>query len=508
MVEEDFMSIQAIALLVTIATTAIFTLLGVLYVSKQKMSLEAYVSSRNFFDTKTTIATMVASAMGAWILFSPEEAGSAFGGITAILGYCVASAAAVALFIVVGPRLRQLMPQGHSLTEYARYRYGAAMYWLTEAVMVFYMVVYLTAELTAIAKALNLIADVPLGVTALVVITSVFIYTTYGGIRVTFFTDTLQFLVIVPLLVICFGAIVASAGGMGPILETVGQKHPELLSFGNVDGWKFGATLIIAIVAAEFFNQGNWQRVYACKSDRVVRRAFAGATILVLPIIFLAGVLGIVATKFGHSGDTSLFLLLKSLAAPQGVLILVMILALALVMSTLDTLLNAIAAVFTVDIVRIFPQVQTQQILTYSRWLSVLVGIPSIWIASQGYSVLYLFLVADMVCAGVLFPVLWGLYSRRTSSLNALVSSIVGITLGTLYFQRPDFSPLVPIPGGGDLLVSFGMALGSSMVMVLGWNAIVTQFGKPDLFDFKRLQSDVSAYEDEPMADLTSVPRS
>jgi Na+/proline symporter len=74
------MSMGAIALLVTVVTTAIFTLIGVLYASRQAIDLESYMVNRNQIGSWTATATIVASAMGAWILFGPPEAGSLFGG--------------------------------------------------------------------------------------------------------------------------------------------------------------------------------------------------------------------------------------------------------------------------------------------------------------------------------------------------------------------------------------------------------------------------------------------
>ncbi len=499
------MSMGAVAVLVTVATAAVFTLLAVLYVSRQQLSLEEYTTSRNQFGVRATTATMVASAMGAWILFSPPEAGSAFGGVSAILGYGIASALAVASFAILGPRLRRLMPKGHSLTEYARHRYGWPMYWLTEGVMVLYMFVYLAAELTAIAKALQLLADVPLGITALVIITAVFIYTTYGGLQATIYTDRLQFFVIVPLLLLAFVAAVVGLGGWESATAPVIAAAPEVANLGNGDGIRFGWTLVIAIVAAELFNQGNWQRVYACKSDRVLRKAFLGSAFLfILPMVILAGLLGVFAVQFGIAGDTAFFALLQQLAVPGWLLAIVMVLAVALVMSSMDTLLNGIASLFTLDLVHLktglIPRFNPQQVLTLSRVLTVLVGLPAVWIAAQGYSVLYIFLIADLICAGVVFPVLYGLYSRHVSGLNALVSSLIGIVVGVLFFPKPDFSPLIAgLPGAGDLLVSFAAALIASVVSCLGWEAIAPFLSKPGSryrFDFQRLQDDVQGYED------------
>ena len=89
------------------------------------------------------------------------------------------------------------------------------------------------------------------------------------------------------------------------------------------------------------------------------------------------------------SGPTAFFELLQSLAIPGWLLWAVIGLALALVMSSLDTMLNGISSVFTADLLKLTNQ--PDKVLQISRWLTVAVGIPAIAIASQGYSVLYLF---------------------------------------------------------------------------------------------------------------------
>ncbi len=441
--------------------------------------LEDYMVSRNQVGGGVAFATITASALGAWILFSPPEAGSAFGGITAILGYCLGSAIAIFLFVFVGPRLRQIMPWGHSLNEYVRHRFrqgstgdnplGLAMYWLTVGVMLLYMFVYLAAELTAIAQALQLVIDLPLLTTSLAVITFVFLYTAYGGLKATILTDAVQFVLIVPLLLICFGATVAAMGGLSAAFEPVSTDTPALLSLNNLEGLRFGATLVIAVVAAELFNQGNWQRVYACRDDVTVKRSFLGSSLVILPLIFVAGLLGVMAAGVGISGPTAFFELLQSLSIPVWLLWSVVLLALALVMSSLDTLLNGIASVFTADLLKITNQ--PNRVLLISRLLMVVVGLPAVAIASQGYSVLYLFFIADLLCAALLFPVIFSLYNRYQTAANAFVSSLVGIGIGFLFFPKPDFSPLFNIPGGGDLLNSFAAALVTSTAITLLWNA-------------------------------------
>jgi len=94
--------------------------------------------------------------------------------------------------------------------------------------------------------------------------------------------------------------------------------------------------------------------------------------------------------------------------------------------------------------------------------------IPAVIIASQGYSVLYLFLIADMVCCAILFPVFFGLYSSKFNGNDAVISMITGLILGTLLFPKPDWTPLVSwIPYSGELFASFYISFLSSTLISL-----------------------------------------
>ncbi|PSB55626.1 Na+/proline symporter, partial [filamentous cyanobacterium CCP1] len=342
-----------------------------------------------------------------------------------------------------------------------------------------------------------IMADVPLGWTALVVITAVFVYTTYGGLGTTIFTDAIQFVVIVPLLLLCLVVAVVGLGGLGAALQPLQQSAPELLSLNNLPGIKFGATLVIAVLAAEMFNQGNWQRIYACRTDRIVKRSFLLSFLAILPMLFIAGFLGILAMNFGFNDDRAFFSLIQQLALPSWFTITVLVLALALVMSSLDSLLNGITSVFTLDLMRLFPQMQSAGLLRLSRILAVVIGAVSVLIAAQGYNVLYLFLLADLVCAGAIFPILYGLYSRRLTGTVAFWSAAIGIAAGALFFPKPDFSPWLPIPFAGDLLVSFIVPLLVSITIIFGWNAYSASTGQIQYFDFNQLRTQIRAYTDE-----------
>ena len=373
------------------------------------------------------------------------------------------------------------------------------MYAFALAVIVFYMFVFLSAELTGIALAFNIVAGTPLGITAVIVGVLTVAYTAYGGIRASIFTDSIQFTIILPLLVLAFVVAVVKLGGFGAALDPVRADNPQLLALDHRPGLEFGLTLIVAILAANMFHQGFWQRVYTARDDRALRRGFGIAGAMVVPVIVIAGLLGIMAVGKGLVGDdapasVALFALVENVM-PAWAVVAVLLLALVLVMSSLDTLLNGIASAVTSDLARFKPDFSGALLLRYSRGITIVLVVPAILIASQGYSVLYLFLIADMVCAAAVFPVFWGLYSPRFGGRAALASSVVGLVVGTLFFPTPEAPYLtgwiIDIDWATQLVVSFGLALGASTLVSLVLTVLSRQIGTARVYDYSQLKDQV-----------------
>lgn len=482
-----------LGVVIALATAVVFVAAGVWYVRRRTMTVEDYLVARGSAGSTLATATLVASVIGAWILFSPAETGT-WAGLVALIGYSIGQAAPLFAFIFVGPRMRRLMPQGHSLTEYIWHRYGPYMYAFGLVVIVFYMFIFLAAELTGISQAVHLLADTPLWLTAVIVGLLTVAYTAYGGIRASIFTDSIQFSLILPLLVIVLVATIANLGGIGDALDPVREKAPQLLSLDHGPGVEFGLTLLIAVFAANMFHQGFWQRVYTSRDETALRRGFAYGGVAVIPIILLAGLLGIMAVGKDVVGDNpsvAMFSLVVEVL-PDWAVALVLVLALVLVMSSLDTLLNGIASAVTSDLSRFRPNIKGVSLLRSSQAITVVLIVPAIFIASKGYSVLYLFLIADLVCSAAVFPAFWGLYSSRFGGTAALVSSVAGLAVGALFFPKSDFTPWLPdIFWAGKFLASFGMAFGVSTVLSLILTAVAMRDRVAAGYDFGRLREQV-----------------
>jgi len=482
----------------TVATLSVFTIAGLLYSRGRVGSVEDLLTARNSAGTGMTTASLVASTMGAWILFSPAEAGAAFGGITAVFGYAIGSAIPLLLFIPVGKRIRELMPSGHSLTEFVLVRFGPAMYGLVLVVSVFYMFVFLAAEMTGIAGALELIAGVPPWQTATVVGGFVLLYTAYGGLVASIFTDTVQTLVILPLLAVGLGAAVVSLGGTGDLYSTAMATDPSLLDPGFGPGLEFGLYVVFAILGANMLNQGIWQRVHAADGAATLGRSFGIAAVTVVPMVLLSGLFGVAAAGLGlttpETAGISFFLVVTE-TLPTAIAVAVVLLVVLLVMSSADTMFNAISSLVTVDLARLAAVDDDRSLQLLGRGLTVLVAVGAVVIGAQQYSVLALFLTADLFAAAVFVPLIWGLFSRQLTEGGALAASLAGLVVGIAYF--PTLRGLVAtLPGVGGLLPEPAFLpafLGATLVSAVV-TALATAVGNAG-FAFGSLSTEIRSFE-------------
>ena len=66
-------------------------------------------------------------------------------------------------------------------------------------------------------------------------------------------------------------------------------------------------------------------------------------------------------------------------------------------------------------------------------------------VASKGLSILYLFLLADLLCCSAVLTVFYSYYKKTINEKNSYISIIVGLSVGLLLFPSPDFSKSILI---------------------------------------------------------------
>ena len=429
---------QSTSLILIIAISLLFAFLGINHTKKFKGLNNYLIANRNIGVFSLT-TSLTASALGAWILFGPASAAT-WGGIGAVIGYSLGTAFPLFFLIYLGKKIRNEFPKGSSLIEFMRRKFGKSLFKLILLMTIFYMFIFLCAEVTAISVLINYISGTEFWITALVVLSSTLIYTLYGGLKASIFTDNIQMIVIGVLLFISFIYITSFTGSKFSF-DFVLKKNPQLLSSHYIPNYTAGLTFFIAVAATNLFHQGNWQRVYAAKNYQTLKKSLIISFLIIIPIVFFMGFSGMVAFSIDPSTrpDLGFFsLLLKEQTIFLSLFII--ILGMALTISTVDTLINAISSLLILDGKAVFNLSKKTNYLNFSKYIILFLSFISFIIASKGFDILYLFLLADLFCCAFVLTVFLSFYDKSINENLAYISILIGLIGGFILFPSPDFS--------------------------------------------------------------------
>jgi Na+/proline symporter len=395
----------------------------------------------------------------------------------------------------MAPALRQKVPTGITFFEYVQMRYGPYVNAYVVFSSLFYMFLFLTAEFTSVGSSVDLLCgSVPTGTLqdpglAVVVGTSVvtLLYTSYGGLPISLATDRVQGLGMIAACVLVTVAACVKAMFPAPAADT-GVEHTALAqlegahanwqmvtSYGisgeEKHSWEMAVTLIIAVTSANMLHTGYHQRIWAAKDTAAVRQGLFMAAALTIVFMLLFGFMGMVAfARYGfdlvapvYLAFLSAFWLIQELAA--GWQVLGIILAVSMVASSCDTLQTGITALLHPVSEQLLAKAGLQAGKTAKMSLGLnfavtaLINIPAIVMSTQNVSVLTLFVLADLLCATCIVPVVLGLWDRIHHTA-ALAGCVAGLLTALIVYgvaiddDEGDFQTLT-MPGGLYATTSF-----------------------------------------------------
>ena len=342
--------------------------------------------------------------------------------------------------IFLGKKIREEFPRGSSLIEFMRKKFRKSLFKLILLMTVFYMFIFLCAEVTAVAVLINYISGTEFWITALIVLLSTLAYTLYGGLKASIFTDNIQMVVIGILLLFSYIYLNSTIGSQFSF-EFVRERNPQLLSSLYIPNYTAGLTFFIAVAATNLFHQGNWQRVYAAKNFETLKKSLIISFFIIIPIVFYMGFTGMVSFSQNPNvrPDLGFFsLLLKEQSTFLS--FIVIILGLALTISTVDTLINAISSLIIVDGKATFNFKKKTNYSRVSKYLILFLSFISFIVASKGFDILYLFLLADLFCCSFVLTIFLSFYDRNINEKTAYIAILIGLLGGFLMFPTPDFS--------------------------------------------------------------------
>ena len=469
--ETTYLSIQS-SLIVIVVVGLFFIGLGYLNLKKTTVDNRNYIvgnRDENIFSLTTSLA---ASALGAWILFGPASAAT-WGGFGAVIGYALGAATPMLLLYNFGPKIRKEFPRGLSLTEFIKKRFGIGILKLSLFLILFYLIIFLIAEVTAIAFLLNFISKTPLWITAGTTLIICLLYILRGGFKLSIITDKYQFIIIA---VLIFASMILILGNLEiNSFKLIKENSPNLISSKYLPNYTAGLTFFIAVAATNLFHQGNWQRVFAAKNNLILKKSLIYSSIITLLIVLWMGYTGLISFSLNSKVIPDLAFFDLILSKNFLLIISILVLALALTLSTIDTLINAISSILIVNGKQISKSIFSNSITNKTNYIILLISILVFIFASKGFSILYLFLLADLFCCAAVVTIFYGFFNRKISSQMSYLSILSALILGILFFPSMDFQSSILV---GNLLPieSFSSIITTNLLFISFVIAIITQF--------------------------------
>ena len=265
-----------------------------------------------------------------------------------------------------------------SIPEYFEKRFSPTTRFLATILLLLYMVGYVGIGFLTMGKALlpllppefTLVGvhfDVTLMGLIIVIAFIVGVYITYGGQTAVIFTDLAQGLILIFAGMLVFFLGVDYIGGFGLFwdLLPVSWKLP-LAHFNNPPGFNFVGIFwqdgVAGSIGFLFMNMGLVMRFMSCKSVDEGRKAAVINILIMLPIsAIVVGNAGWIAKAISvvnpslvpaDTNPDQIFVVVANIISHPGVFGFIMAALTAALMSTVDTLLNATAAIYINDIHR------------------------------------------------------------------------------------------------------------------------------------------------------------
>ena len=440
---------------------------GLIVSRKNKESTEGYFLAGKSIPWWAVGASLIAANISAEQFIGMSGSGFAIG--LGIASY--EFMAAITLIIVAKYFLPIFIEKGiYTIPQFVEQRFSKS---LKTILAVFWICLYIFVNLTSVlylgGLALETILGVPLMYSIIGLALFALVYSVYGGLSAVVWTDVIQVAVLVfggfmtsYLAVRFIGGDAGFFSGMGMLYDKAPDHFDMVLSkdnpqFNNLPGI---AVLIGGLWVANLyywgFNQYIIQRTLAAKSVDEAQRGILFAAFLKLCIPFLVVIPGIAAyvivndpTLLGQLGEGAKnFLPTMSTAdraypwltqfLPVGVKGVVFAALTAAIVSSLASMLNSTATIFTLDIYHeyIDKNASDRKLVNIGRLTALVSLVIAIFVAPMLGAIEQAFQFIQeytgLVSPGILAVFLLGLFWKKTTTKASIIGVLASIPIALL----------------------------------------------------------------------------
>ncbi|MFB6320043.1 sodium:solute symporter [Saccharicrinis sp. FJH54] len=359
------------------------------------------------------------------------------------------------LAVVFAPRY--LGANVQTLPEFMGKRFGQStrtiLAWYTLATI---LISWLALTLFAGGILVSQILNLPLWMSVIILVIIAAFFTIAGGLKAIAYTNVFQMiLLIVVSLALTVIGVIKAGGPMEIFHATPGEYWNLLLPRDNASYPWLAIVLGYPVMGVWFWctDQSMVQSVLGAKN---LQQGQLGANftgwlkILDVALFIIPGITCFVLFPNLSDPDEAYMTMVTRLL-PTGMVGMVMAVLIAALVSTIDSALNSLSTVFTMDIYikKFRPEASQKEIVNIGRVVTVVGAVIAVFlaIAFESVSGLNLFdkfqavlgFIAPPMSVVFLFGVLWKKTTRRAANFTLSVGTIISIGIGIIYiFIKPE----------------------------------------------------------------------
>jgi len=454
-------------------------LLGIgLWASRESGDLKGYFVAGKRLPAWVIAFSSNATGESAWLLLGLTGMGYAIGvhAFWVILGEVLGVAAA---WIFVARPFKEYTDRFDSITvpDYLTDRFRDTTHvfrWVSAVILLSMVMAYTAAQLTASGKAFDSFLGTGYTSGVWIGLGIVLFYTTVGGFKAVAYSDFVQGVLMLACLITLPIVGVHAAGGLGEMFSVLEAADPALLRpMGAFGLGAAGIASAFGFVAIGFAFLGSPQLLTRFMAARDQKQIVDGGLWAVICVVgFDVG-----AVFAGMAGRT----LLPGLADPETILPqmsaalfpafftgIFLVVVLAAIMSTVDSLLILVSSVVVRDIVQkaLGSGASERKLSMLGKAVTVLIGLVGLAVAlREPRAIFYFVLFAWSGIASAFTPVvLCSLFWKRTTKAGAVAGMIGGFVVTVLWvvvFKERFYDLYEMIPG---FAAGFACTIGVSLM--------------------------------------------
>lgn len=446
------MSSFVIAALIAIVVYTIFNLsigLGIGFDKTVVSTARGYFiggGTRNFVLFFTTVATWFSTGLYQGVFGSLYKNGIGWVGISTW------QLLVVSLMGTLGPRFWTLSHERNYITpaDLVGDYYKSKVFKLVMGIgMLAFCIPSMMAQIRGVSWALNGITDgvISFRVGVLYAAIVVGIYVFFGGFNSQAWVDTAQGLAFV---VILWGSLLIVAYNNGGWVESwrrLAETAPGVLYYKDITqywNWRMYLSFFILQGCGGFFAPYVWQRSYAAKSSRAVRKlaGYMGAFFCLgvcFPVVFSALNFHVLMPEMTNP-ENGLVEFMSQYAPAWGIFVTIGILAAG--MSTISSILVTCSSIVAVDIGgMVAPGADPEKVRNWGRY--AVLGMLVIGVVLSFMTINTIEILINLTLAGftqILIPVLGIFVFKKVTPAGACSGYLAGLIitfLGTVYWGNP-----------------------------------------------------------------------